>query len=77
MIEFDLWGESFVFFMIYSIIILVPCVLVAIMGKKMITQLGLYPTKTPAIQMSIFMQLVIMEILTFFFLIIFFHVFSS
>ena len=65
MIPFNLWSESFIFAVIFTFIVLVPCVLVMLMGKKMIQQLGRYPSKTPAIQMSIFVQLVVIEIVTF------------
>ena len=65
MIPFNLWSESLVFAVIFTFIVLVPCILVTFMGKKMIHQLGQYPSKTPAIQMSIFVQLVVIEIVTF------------
>ena len=77
MIPFELWGESFIFASVYAVIILVPCVLVALIGRKMIDQLGQYPTKTPAIQMSIFFQLVTIEVITFVLLIGFFKFFSK
>jgi len=65
MVEFDLWAETFIFASIFSVIVIVPCILVAIVGSKMIQKLGLYPTKTPTIQMSIFMQLMVIEVCTF------------
>ncbi len=66
MIEFGLWKEAFVFIFAFSLIIIIPCVLVALMGRKMIDQIGRYPTKTPVIQMSIFIQLIVVEVVTFF-----------
>lgn len=77
MTTFDLWGESFTFALIYSFIIIVPCIIVAILGKKMIAQMGKYPTKSPIIQMSIFWQLVVLEIITFLLLIGFYRFFES
>ena len=77
MLEFDLWKETFVFAVVYSFIILVPCVLVAFVGRGMIERLGRFPTKTPFIQMSIFFQLVIIEAFTFFGLIGFYQFFTS
>lgn len=77
MIPFDLWTESFIFASIYSVLILVPCVLVAFLGRKMVNQLGHYPTKTPAIQMSIFFQLVVIEVITFTLMLTFYHFFSG
>ena len=76
MIPFNLWTESFIFASVYAVIILVPCVLVAWIGRKMIRQLGQYPSKTPAIQMSIFIQLVAIEVATFTLMIGFFRTFE-
>lgn len=76
MVSFSSWPQAIFFALIFSVIILVPCVLVALMGVKMIDKLGNYPTQTPVIQMSIFFQLVGIEITTFFLLIGFLHFFS-
>ena len=76
MIPFDLWGESFIFAALYSILIIVPCVLVAWIGRDMITRLGKEPTKTSAIQMSILGKLVTIEVVTFTFMLVFFRFFS-
>ena len=56
MIEFDLWRESFIFALVYSVMIIVPCVLIALLGRSMIEKLGRYPTRTPVIQMGVFFQ---------------------
>ncbi len=77
MVTFNLWGESFIFAAVYSVIIIVSCVIAALIGRKMITQLGLYPTQTPAIQMSVILKLVTLEIVTFTCLIVFYRFFSS
>ena len=77
MVSFQLWGASLKFALTYSIIILVPCVCVALMGKKMINELGRYPSKTPAIQMSVVWKFVIVEVITFSLLIAFYNVFSG
>jgi len=76
MIAFDLWIESFIFFSIYSVIIIVPCVLVALLGRKMIDQMGQYPTQAPVIQMGVLFKLVIIETVTFISLITFYNVFA-
>ncbi|HBG62537.1 MAG: hypothetical protein A2Y03_08195 [Omnitrophica WOR_2 bacterium GWF2_38_59] len=75
MVEFDLWREAFVFACVYAVIIIVPCIIVALLGNKMIGDLGRYPTKTPAIQMSIVWKLIVTEIITFVLLIMFYNVF--
>jgi len=76
MVEFNLWGESFIFAVIFAFIILVPCVLVAFIGTRMIDRLGRYPTKTPVIQMSILVPLVAIEIVTFALMLGFYRFFS-
>jgi len=76
MISFDLWSESLIFSSIYAVIIIVPCILVAIIGRRMIQQLGQYPSRTPMIQMSVFWQLVTIEIITFISLIGFYRFFT-
>ncbi len=77
MIRFDLWSESLIFAAVYFVIIIVPCVLVAILGRKLIHQIGLYPSRTPILQMGVFWQLVLVEIFTFALLIGFFQFFTS
>ena len=77
MVEFNLWKETFIFAMFFCPIVIIPCVLVALMGRKMIDQLGLYPSKTPIIQMSIFYKLIFIEVITFLSLVVFYHFFSG
>lgn len=77
MVEFNLWGESLIFFLVFSMIMIVPCVLVALMGRKMVDRLGQYPTKTPIIQMSIFLPFVVTVAITFVSLIGFYHIFEG
>ena len=77
MVEFSLWREAFVFACIYGVIITVPCIIVAIIGSKMLEQLGRYPSKTPAIQMSIIWKLIITEIITFVLLLMFYNLFQG
>ena len=77
MVEFNLWKEAFMFAAIFAPLIIVPCVLVLIIGRKMINQLGTFPTQTPIIQMSIFWKLVVIEVVTFICLIGFLQFFTS
>lgn len=77
MVPFDLWGPSLVLALIYSAIIIIPCILVALVGRKLIYQLGQYPSKSPITLMDIYLQLVALEIITFIFLIGFYHVFAD
>jgi len=50
---FNLWAESVIFMTVFSVIIIVPCILVALIGRDMIDQIGYFPTKTPIIQILI------------------------
>ena len=77
MVQFDYWIESLIFWIFYAIIIIVPCVIIALMGRKMIAQLGLYPSRTPSIQMSVCYKLIIVEVITFTLLIAFYHFFEG
>ena len=65
MIQFNLWFEALIFSAIYSTIVIVPCVIVTMIGLRMIDKLGCYPTKTPVIQMKVLLPLIMTEILTF------------
>ena len=77
MVDFNFWIESFILWIIFGILIIVPCVLVALIGRKMIEQLGMFPSQTPAIHMSVVYKLVIIEVITFTLLMIFYQFFRS
>jgi hypothetical protein len=77
MVPFELWGVSLIFSSIYSMMIIVPCVITLVIGRRVIQEVGRWPAKTPAIQMSIVWKLITLEVITFFFLISFFQFFAS
>jgi hypothetical protein len=77
MIVFDYWWEALIFGTVFGSIIIIPCFLVAMIGRKMIDQMGQYPSKTPFIQMSIFYKLVLIEVFAFTLLLLFYHFFSA
>jgi hypothetical protein len=77
MVVFDYWWEALIFGSVFAFIVIIPCLLVVLIGRKMIEQLGQYPTKTPFIQMSIFVKLVLVEIFAFSLLLVFYHFFSA
>ncbi len=60
----ELIGAGIFFVIIFTFILLIPCVLIAYIGFRMITQLGYFPSKTPAIQLSILWKLVAIEIIS-------------
>jgi hypothetical protein len=77
MVEFDLWSQALIFALVFIPIIIIPCVLVCLVGRKMIEELGMRPSQTPIIQMSIFGKLVAIEVVTFALLIGFYQFFTS
>jgi len=77
MVIFDLWTESLIFTVIYAALVFVPCFLITLIGKRMIDRLGQFPSQAPAIQLSIFLKLVVIEIISFTCLIGFYHIFVS
>ncbi len=77
MVEFTMWYEAVIFFCVFSAVVLIPCVLCAILGLKMIGRLARYPTKTPVISLSIFVPLVLIEAATFLTIIGFYNLFAD
>ncbi|MGE0269563.1 MAG: hypothetical protein AB7S78_14025 [Candidatus Omnitrophota bacterium] len=71
------WIFSLVFCAVFAVIVLVPCVIIAIYGRKVIEKMGQYPSQIPVIQMQIFMPLIILGAVTFASLIGFYNVFSG
>ena len=43
---------------------LIPCLGVGWIGYKLITRLGRYPSRTPAIQVGIMLKLIIVEVVS-------------
>ncbi|MCC6759373.1 MAG: hypothetical protein IT395_07090 [Candidatus Omnitrophica bacterium] len=52
------------FILIFYILMLIPCLGVGWIGYKLITRLGRYPSKTPAIQVGIMLKLIIVEVVS-------------
>lgn len=73
--KFQFWQEGFVFIGIFFLIVAVPCLLTAVLGTKLIDQLGQFPTKSAKLQMSICVQLLLVQVFSFIVLAMFFHVF--
>ena len=71
------WRVALIFIGLFFVIIAGPCFAVTVMGYKTIEEMGRYPSKTPFIQMSIFWKLVALEVLSFIFIIVFYHIFSK
>ena len=71
------WGPGVILILIVAIIMAVPCVGVSLLGFKMLTKLAYYPSKTPAIQLSILVKLVIVQIISIALLLLFYHALSD
>ncbi len=69
--------SSLVLILMFLVIMGIPCTGVAILGTKMINKLGNFPSKTPAIQLSVFWKLLIIEVVGFTMLIGFYHLFAD
>lgn len=67
-------SASAAFIAIFFALILIPSVGVAWLGYKLIDKLGRYPSKTPAIQMSVLIKLVVLEVASMTALLLFFKI---
>ena len=77
MLSFEYWYQGVILIVIFLILMAIPCVGTALIGRRMIRELGQHPSKTPFIQMSIFLKLVILELLSFGGFMVFFKIFST
>lgn len=75
--HFQYWTEGLTFIGIMLFIVGVPCIAVSILGTKLIDHIGQYPTKSARLQMSVCVQLLAVEIVSFLMLAAFFKVFSN
>jgi len=65
-------SAGLIFVAIFGSIVSIPCIAIAVLGYKTIMQLGTYPSKTPAIQMSVFFKLLVTEVVSFTLILAFF-----
>ena len=70
------WSEAIIVVLVFSVIIAIPCTAVAMIGTRMINDLGNFPTKSAQIQSSACWKVLLIEIVSFFLLSVFFHIFS-
>ena len=62
---------------IWFIIIAIPCIGTALVGRKMLNKLAYFPSKTPAIHMSTLGWLMVIEIVAVTLLLTFYRVFQE
>ncbi len=75
--HFEYWGEGIKFIIIFFFLMTIPCVGTALIGYRMLSKLGSFPSKTPFIQMSIFLKLIAIEVVSFILLIAFYNIFAT
>ena len=74
--QFQYWHEGIAFVGLMLFVVGVPCVAVSVLGVRLIEHIGQYPTKSARLQMSVCVQLLVIEIVSFAILALFLHVFS-
>ena len=58
---------------LFFLIINLTCAAMVWLGVRFFDQMGRYPSKTPAIQLSVFWKLIVVEIITMFLLLAVYH----
>ncbi len=74
MIQSEIITTGLMLTAIVFVVIGTPCALIAWIGSGMLRQLAYFPSKTPAIQMSVLFKLIVIEMATFTMLIILFRI---
>ena len=70
-------GAALIFIGVFYILILIPCVGIGWLGYDLLDRLGRFPSKTPAIQMSVLLKLVLIEVVSLTLILIFFKALST
>ena len=73
---YKFWGEGLVFVVFFWLIIIIPCVFVAVLGSRMVNEIGNMPSKSAQIQAGASWKVFLAEILSFVLLAVFFHIFK-
>jgi len=72
--EAGVGSTGLIFILVFFILIIIPCAGIIWIGTKLLNKLGRYPSKTPAIQLSIIWPLIIIEVVSFTLLVGFFKI---
>ncbi len=70
-------GASVIFILLFYVFMLIPCIGISIIGVRLLGKLGRFPSKTPAIQMSVLFQLVVLEVVSLTLIVGFFKVLTA
>ncbi|MDP8265943.1 MAG: hypothetical protein P9M07_03250 [Candidatus Aceula meridiana] len=72
-----LWIASLILVLSFFVVIALPCIGVCVLGWKLARRIAFYPSKTPAIQLSILLKLTLLEIISFSLLLILYHILAD
>ena len=67
-------STSIVLMCLFFLAVNIPCIAVAWLGSKFIGEIGRFPSKTAAIQMSICFKLLVIEVAAFTFILVLFKI---
>ena len=73
----ETWVAGLILISVVLVIVAIPCFFVSFLGYQMLHRLAYFPSKNPAIQMSIFLWLIVVEIASIVMLITFYHIFAD
>ncbi len=71
------WLEGTIFVIVFSILIITPCIGLLMIGNKMLNDMGNFPSKAADIQMGIIWKVILIDAVTFIFLAAFLKVVTS
>ena len=74
---FRYWTEGLIFIAAFFVVVAVPCVGVAMLGTKLVNDLGNYPTRSASFQMAMSWKLILLMVVSFTLLVLFFRIFSN
>ncbi len=75
--QFEYWYQGFIFIGMILLIVGLPCTLTAIMGTRLIDEIGNRPSSSAHLHMGVCIKLLLVEIFSFGMLLLFFHMFSD
>ena len=75
--HFQYWTEGLIFLGLFTLIIAFPCIMVAILGTRLINYIGQYPSKCARRQMIACLQLFVIEVVSFAIMAVFYRIFSD
>ena len=70
-------AAAFILFGLFTFVILVPCLGIAILGWNLMERMGRYPSKTPAFQTSTFFKIFFLEVIGFGMLAMLYHLLTD